>query len=625
MDNFEQEIKTEFINEALLNLEEAEESFMALESTSDPKPLLEKIFRLAHNLKGGSRAVGFGDVAEFTHHLEDLVSKIQKGQVDLGPDVITVLLKANDRLVEMFTTFKENLEAKFESHELVAEIEAWANGSMKNSAPAAVSEKAEPVIEEAAPVLEIAQGLDDKMEMPLPPAADNFFAAAVPAEVAVVAPIIEEVMAPAAAAEVVAAVSAVASAAPAPTKTKENAAPSDKDSEVIRVSLQKIDLLNDYVGELIVLQSVIQQQAFQPSKDKLHSAVQQMVKLSKEIQNLSMGLRMLPVKPLVQKLQRVVRDTARVLTKDVQFQVVGDGLEIDKSVMDQLGDPLVHVVRNAVDHGLESTEDREASGKSKQGNVTLSFANDGNHLVVEVRDDGKGIKPDVIRQKAIEKGVIKATDNLTEKQLIHLIFHPGFSTKATASEISGRGVGMDVVKTNVEKIGGHVDVHSEPGKGSIFKLQIPLSLAVIEGLVVTSESNRYVIPLGQVQETLNIESQKIHQNKLGVGACIELRGKVVPVFGIEEVLRGEYSAHKITGTALVINVDEHPVAILVKDVLRAQQIVIKPLSNGIPQQKGWIGSCVLGDGLPTLILSPVELLKGRLKLILKDKIMEKVA
>lgn len=569
MDDFDREIKTEFINEALMNLEEAEASFMELESSTERKPLLDKIFRLAHNLKGGARAVGFGDVAEFTHHLENLVQKIQRGEITLTSDLVSTLLKSNDRLTEMLSELKGNLEAKFNNGDLLSEIGKALSGQPLSAAVEAPAFNEIPVAE---------------LPTAVPNAADFF--------------------------DTPTAVLAVAPAQAPASSTKA----SEKENEIIRVSLSKIDSLNDFVGELIVLQSVIQQQATRNTSSQLATSIGMMVKISKSIQSLSMSLRMLPVKPLVQKLQRVVRDTAKSLDKNVRFDILGDQLEIDKSVLDRLGDPLVHILRNAVDHGLESTADRTAKGKSAEGNVRLSFAHEGNHLIVEVSDDGKGIDAEVLKKKALEKKLIAESHNLTEKQLINLIFHPGFSTKAVTSEISGRGVGMDVVKTNLENIGGQVDITTQVGKGSVFRMQIPLSLAVIEGLVVVSERNRYVIPLSQVQETINLKTQKVFNSKLGIGSCFELRGTVVPIVGIDAALVGRNETRESENTALIVSVAGQLAAVVVKDVVRAQQIVIKPLTNGIQAQKGWIGSCVLGDGLPTLILSLVDLLEGRLVL-----------
>lgn len=652
MDDFDLEIKREFISEAMLNLEEVEASFMELESSPDTKPLLDKIFRVAHNLKGGSRAVGFGDVAEFTHQLENLVLKIQKAEVTLTPDVITTLLKSNDRLVEMLNELKGNMAATFNNADLLAEIQSWLDGKTSELAPEKVVAAS---VETPAVSESVAEVKLDEPNLEVP-TAGSFFADEAPKVEAVAESLSAEVVAAQAhadaqandseveaviskiekssAQEVVRAelkhsaepkLSVVPTAAAAPqtfaSSPKEVApkavasssqAKANKEDEVVRVNISRINLLNDYVGEMIVLQSVIQQQSASGAPT-LQGSLRQMGKLSKDIQNLSMSLRMLPVKPLVQKLQRVVRDTSQALAKEVQLELIGDQIDVDKSVLDQLVDPLIHILRNAVDHGVETPEERRKANKNSQGRITLAFANEGNYLVIEIKDDGKGINSEILRTKAIEKKIISEKQSMTERQLIHLIFHAGFSTKTVTSEVSGRGVGMDVVKTNVEKIGGNVEVITKVGAGSTFRIQIPLSLAVIDGLVVVSEKNRYVIPLSQVQETINLKTQKVFKDKTGIGSCFNLRGAVVPLFDFEGVLNSKNSTIQSEDTALIVNVNDQLLALVVKDILRAQQIVIKPFGNGIKSQKGWIGSCVLGDGLPTLIVSPVDLLSGKVR------------
>lgn len=613
MDDFELEIKREFLTESLMNLEEAENSFMELESSADPKPLLDKIFRLAHNLKGGSRAVGFAEVAEFTHQLENLVLKIQKSEVPLSSEVITILLISNDRLIEMLSKLKSDLTSTFDNSDILTKINNCLSGKFEStqeniSTPSTSQESSN----EAAslPQVSIIES-DSNNTLSQFPDAGAFFpseqesVAAAPPRIDVIEAVSEPTKV-----DTPPSLPKVVSKENTSTPAKES---SLKDNEVIRVSLSRINTLNDYVGELIVLQSVIQQQSMLGNRDKVQVTVRQMAKLSKDIQGLAMSLRMLPVKPLVQKLQRAVRDTAQSLNKDVQLEIIGDQMEIDKSVLDRLGDPLIHILRNAVDHGLETGEERKNAGKATQGNVSLSFLNEGNHLIIEISDDGKGINTEVLRQKAIEKKVISSSESLTEKQIINLIFHAGFSTKSVTTEISGRGVGMDVVKTNIESIGGHIDVSTSMGKGSIFKLQIPLSLAVVEGLVIASDANRYVVPLSQVQETVNLKTHKVFLEKTGIGACFELRNTVVPIIFLDEALGAKNTKIKSDGTALIINIEDRPIALVVNDIVRAQQIVIKPLGNGIQPQKGWIGTCILGDGLPTLILSPIDLLKGRVK------------
>ena len=587
MDNFAEELKKIFIDEATLNLSDVEGCFLELEGSAEPKDILIRIFRLAHNLKGGSMSVGFADVAALTHELENLVLALQKGQVDLTTRVISTLLACNDRLIEMMQSLKQDIDATCDNSELIAQVK----GHLSGEAPAAKSASVK--VTTGAPVAakkEQHPGLvffdDEPEEKP---------------------------------AEKVNASSDAGHAPGSPEKSKTAKAPKSPataEDEVVRVSLSRIELLNDYVGELIVMQSMLQTIAnptSHSSAEKLAKSINDVTKICKVIQTLSMGLRMLPVKPLVQKLTRTLRDTATALGKDVRLEVQGDQMDIDKSVLDQLGDPLVHIIRNSADHGLETKEERAKTSKNPQGVVQLTFLNQGNSLVVEVRDDGPGIDPAFIRKKAIEKNLISASDIRTDKEIKMLIFAAGFSTKSVTTDVSGRGVGMDVVKTNVEKIGGEVELFSEVGKGSLIRLKIPLSLAVVDALVMTTNRGRFVIPLSQVQETVNLNSLKITSKMIGIGECIELRGDVLPLYRLEKLLEPNREASvEADSTALIFKVQEQMVAVSIKELISSQQVVIKPLGNGVAAQVGWVGSCVLGDGLPTLIVNPVDMLTGKI-------------
>lgn len=619
MDDFDLEIKTEFINESLTNLEQSEEAFLELETSDDPKPLLDRIFRLAHNLKGGSRAVGFGDVAEFTHQLENLVLKIQKGVVELNSEVISTLLRSNDRLIEMLNGLKGSFDARYDNKDILQEIEGWLSGQL---AQVQASPK-EPIFESVMPVeqeLDAANPGETSFDLDEGPAVPDVSAFFSPAKHAEPEPLPIQVPVPV--------LEPVASKPETKPGVKPEAKPESKssgaaaDSEAIRVSLSKIDVLNDLVGELIVIQSVVQSQTEQIASRKLAASVQQVAKLAKSIQEISMGLRMLPVKPLVQKLQRTVRDTAKALGKEIDLRVIGESMEVDKSVLDRLVDPLIHILRNGVDHGVESIADRKAIGKNPVGRIELSFENEGNFLVVVVKDDGKGIDSNIVKAKAIEKKLINSTQALSDKQILNLIFHPGFSTKAVTSEISGRGVGMDVVKTNVEQIGGSVDLATVRGAGSEFRIKIPLSLSVIDGMVVSSGGSRFVIPLSQVLESVNLKNFSLFEDQKGVMPSFELRGQIVPLVHLDEALgmRRLTSAATQT-TALIVLLDGRQVGIRVSEIVRSQQIVIKPLSGDLGCQKGWIGSCVLGDGLPTLIVNPSDLLSGRIRFGLDGKLI----
>lgn len=593
MDDFELELKKEFIGEALMNLEEAEQAFMELETSSNPSELLNKIFRLAHNLKGGSRAVGFGDVAEFTHQLENLVLKLKEGVIALSAANVTTLLKSNDRLAQMLSALKEDLEARCNNDDLIAEIQAWLD-----------PQAAAPVVE-AEPVPDASAFIEETSAAPAD--AESFFSGELPEDL--LAQMEPEPEAPPS-------LTLAPPAAPRPqpeAKAASKSHGSDKD-ELVRVSLSKIEDLNNYVGELIILQSVLQQQSLSAQNPLLHASIHHVSKLSKEIQELSMSLRMFPIKPVFQKLNRVVRDTAQAVKKEVIFETQGEDLEVDKSVIDHLADPLVHILRNAVDHGLESSsEDRVKAGKSPKGKVTLHAFNEGNQLVVEVRDDGKGIDPKVIREKAFQKGVIRNPAAVSDQEAIMLIFHAGFSTKSETSEISGRGVGMDVVKTNIEAIGGKVFVTSVVGSGSVFRIVIPLSLAVLDGLIIVANKEKFVVPLNQVHETLNLSRVKVFSME-GVGECIELRGAIVPLYSLSDRLKKglpSKSSEKLADkVALLVKTRDCLVGVAVDDVISTQQIVVKPLGEEIRKQKGWLGSCILGDGRPTLIVNMSELFEA---------------
>ena len=309
-----------------------------------------------------------------------------------------------------------------------------------------------------------------------------------------------------------------------------------KSDETIRVGLNKVQKLNDYVGELVILQSVLNEQSSMFESQLLLKSLDQLGKLSKEIHEMSMSLRMVPIKSTIQKLHRIVRDTNKMLDKNAVLHLHGEETEVDKTVVEQLSDPLVHIIRNAVDHGIESPEDRVKSGKTPEGNVNLKCFHEGNSLVIEIKDDGKGICPEVLREKAIEKGVISASAKLTDDEICQLIFHAGFSTKAEVSQVSGRGVGMDVVKTNIESLSGTIKLSSVKGEGSIFKIMLPLTMAVIEGMITMVSDHKFVIPLAQVFETLRYDEDVV-EHITGKGDVFNLRGETIPLFKVSELLK----------------------------------------------------------------------------------------
>lgn len=603
MDEFEKEVKLDFLTEALQLLDDSEQAFLALEGDKNNADLMNQIFRLAHNLKGTSRAVGFGDVAEFTHEMENLILQLKEGRLEITDAIVSLLLECNDHVSVMIRMLNMDLNSRFDSKEIIEKIQSALSGNLVSPAPAAQEASHHEEMEEetiSAEDIALLENFEKNLDAPAEvltmeqkeKRAESFF----PTEAKVVEMAPEKAEAP------------LEHKKAAPVAAKGNT-----EDDSIRVSLSRVELLNNVVGELVIIQTMLNQHRDEVANPVMLKSLSHLAKLSKEIQNISMSLRMVPLKQTLQKMQRIVRDTSKALNKKVSLVLVGEETEIDKTVLEHLSDPLVHIVRNAVDHGLESTEGRMSAGKGEEGVVTIKAYHEGNNLVIEISDDGKGINPKIIREKAIEKGVISANATMSDDDIINLIFHPGFSTKSEVSEISGRGVGMDVVKTNIEKLSGEVKVISEIGKGSVFKVVLPLTLAVIEAMVTKIGEERYIIPLGQVYESLSPTPDLVHHVN-GVGDCLKIRGEVIPLFKVSKALQrniGEKPMHE--QIAIIVNSYERNFAVLVDDILHQQQVVIKKLGDEIKNQKGFMGSTILGDGKPAFILDLMELFAGSMK------------
>lgn len=619
MDEFEKEVKTDFLFEATQLLNDAEQAFLALEGNKDNPDLMNEIFRLAHNLKGTSRAVGFGDVAEFTHEWENLILKIKEGKIAVTDSIVSLLLECNDHVSIMIKMLTMDMDSKFDSKEIISKIhlalegnyvadnvQATAPSEVFNEVPSADMFEEEAIAEADAEILKNFESNLQSNPMSVEQTeerAKSFFPSEHKKEVA--------------------AQEAQHTEAKKPQDNKGKGPAVEDDN--IRVSLSRVEKLNDVVGELVIIQTVLNQHREEIQSPLMLKSLSQLSKLSKEIQNISMSLRMIPLKQTFQKMQRIVRDTSKALNKKVHLELIGDETEIDKTVLEHLSDPLVHIVRNAVDHGLEATEGRLAAGKSEEGRVTLKAYHEGNNLVIEIKDDGKGINPKIIREKAIEKKVITANQHLSDEDLVNLVFHPGFSTKSEVSEISGRGVGMDVVKTNIEKLSGEVKITTEVGIGSTFRVVLPLTLAIIEGMVTKIGDERYIIPLAQIYESLSPTKEIIHHVN-GVGECLNLRGQVLPLMRVSKALGRTTKDRPATEQiAIIVNSEERNFAVLVDDITHQQQVVIKKLGEEIVNQKGFMGSSILGDGRPAFILDLIELYSGTMKKRKDNFIEEKMA
>ena len=588
-DEFKALLQATFLEEAVELLDAIEQSLLVFEENHSDKKIVEEIFRSAHSLKGSSRAVGLNEIGEFTHDLESLLHKVKVGQLSVNRGVIEILLSSSDHLRHLVSSAKQGrqIPADPQLRATIQNITSGAQAAYQNI-PSAESSGFQEASKEYSSQ---EQGFNPHSK--LPPGDDKIEG-------------FELFASPTGGQMTEHEVKANASLS---SHSKSNLATSaNVKDESVRVSLSRLGHLVDFVGELVILQTVLEQQKDQIPSQFLQKTVTQLSKITKDIQDISMSLRMVSLKQTFQKLQRIVRDTAQVVDKKVKLDFIGEETEIDKIMVDNLGDPLVHLLRNAVDHGIETREEREKSGKSPIANVQAAAFQRGGKIVIEVRDDGRGLDPVKLRAKGIEKGIIKANQKLTDKEAWNLIFHPGFSTKAEVTEISGRGVGLDVVKTNVEKIlQGEVEIDSELGKGSVFRITLPLTLAIIEGMVIRAESERYIVPLVQVYESLRPSPKDRHQVN-GLGEVLHLRGENLPLHKLSQLIGIRRPKDtSVSETAIVVRTGAKPFAILVDEIIGHQQVVIKSLGEELGNLQGITGGAILGDGAAALILDFAEL------------------
>ena len=388
-------------------------------------------------------------------------------------------------------------------------------------------------------------------------------------------------------------------------KVDKNKVKSKQDLGSIRVGVDKVDSLINLMGELVITQSMLSELGndFELSKlEKLKNGLAQLLQNTKELQESVMKIRMLPISFAFNRFPRLVHDLSIKTGKEINLVIRGEQTELDKTVMEQIGDPLVHLVRNAVDHGIESSDVRIANGKPKSGTITLDAYHQGGNIVIEIGDDGGGINREAVLNKAIEKGLVDSSATLNDNQVFDLLFEPGFSTAKEVSDISGRGVGMDVVKRNIQSLGGRIQVESEPGKGSKFKVNLPLTLAILDGQLVRVGTEVYIIPLITIVESLQAKAEFINKVS-GDMTLYRLREDNVPVIPIYQLFDLPADTKEVDNALLVVvEADGQKVGLMVDDLLAQQQVVIKSLKDNYQQVEGISGATILGDGSVAMII-----------------------
>ncbi|MCM2257065.1 MAG: chemotaxis protein CheA [Vicinamibacteria bacterium] len=561
-----------YLEDARAHLDALDACLLALEREGLVADHVTGVLGPLHTLKGNSGMMGFVAVKDYVHRLEDVFARIQDGSVALEGGLF-------DRLFAGASSLRDAVEQACRQGAEVRDL-----GKEKSLLDALLAAA------DAAPAAPMALA-------PLPRVA------AAPPPPASLAPAAE----PAGAAEIEERADAAARYVGAR-------------SNMVRVDFGQLDHLLNLVGELVIYRNKLHEVGHRLSDSlggksdagrELLEAVQQVAGVSAQLQETVMDIRMLPIRHVFERFPRLVRDLAKGQGKDIELILEGEGTRVDKAIIDEIGEPLVHMIRNAVDHGIEPPAVRQAAGKTPTATILLSAAQESNHVVLTIMDDGGGIDPVRVRQKAIERGLLRGDEPIGEREALQLIFTPGFSTRDAVSELSGRGVGLDVVLKSIERLNGLVDVESVPGVGTKFVIQLPLTLAIISALLVEASGRTYAIPLGAVVESLKFDRHEVH--RIGGRETLRIRERVVPLLRLTRLFdlpEGERTArHEY---AVVLGRGDKRVGLVVDRLRGQQEVVIKALDAAVTTQAfGIAGATIMGDGRVVLIVDVAALFEGR--------------
>lgn len=647
-----QEILEDFLVEAFELIEQIDHDLVELESNPEDLELLNSIFRVAHTVKGSSSFLNFDVLTKLTHKMEDVLNKARHGELKITPDIMDVVLESVDKMKTLLNCIRDNgndTAIGMDIEPICAKLAAVAEGgAVQNSVsptpdlppqpqaaapeqtttapeqatPAQIAPQAAPAAQaSAAPQSQAPQGpridpLSQEPEIDVNQLSDAEVEAEIErllklrkaedtarrAEKAKNPPPPKPAAAP-------------KPATPPPATKKVPAAGAASNpaamEQTIRVEVKRLDQLMNLSGELVLSKNRLLtiydelQERYDGEQflDKLNQVANSLSIITTDIQLAVMKTRMQPVAKVFSKFPRVVRDLSRELGKQIELELSGEETELDKSIIEEIGDPIMHMIRNSCDHGVEDPATRLSLGKPERGVVQLKAYNEGNHIIIEIADDGKGLDADMLRQKCIEKNLIteKEADQMSDKEAFALIFKPGFSTAQKVTSVSGRGVGMDVVKTNIEKLNGIIEIDSEVGKGSVFRLKIPLTLAIMQSLLVGAQEEYYAIPLASVMETVRVPIDSIYtiegKNVLRLRDEVISLVRLADVFNVKQVFESDTQAYVV-----IIGVAEAKLGVIIDTLVGQEEIVIKSMGDYLQNIPGIAGATIRGDGRVTLIV-----------------------
>ncbi|GHS42319.1 chemotaxis protein A [Helicobacter pylori] len=643
-----QEIMEDFLIEAFEMNEQLDQDLVELEHNPEDLDLLNRIFRVAHTIKGSSSFLNLNILTHLTHNMEDVLNRARKGEIKITPDIMDVVLRSIDLMKTLLVTIRDtgsdaNNGKENEIEEAVKQLQAITSQNLEG-AKEGTKEAPKKENQEEAKKENIKENQENKAKAPTAknfasdnPLADepdldytNMSAEEVEAEIErllnkrqeadkerraqkkqeakpkqEVAPKTETPKTEAPKAP------KTETKAKAKADTEENKALSIGVEQTVRVDVRRLDHLMNLIGELVlgknrlirIYGDVEERYDGEKFLEELNQVVSSISAVTTDLQLAVMKTRMQPVGKVFNKFPRMVRDLSRELGKSIELIIEGEETELDKSIVEEIGDPLIHIIRNSCDHGIEPLEERRRLNKPETGKVQLSAYNEGNHIVIKISDDGKGLDPVMLKEKAIEKGVISERDaeGMSDREAFNLIFKPGFSTAKVVSNVSGRGVGMDVVKTNIEKLNGIIEIDSEVGVGTTQKLKIPLTLAIIQALLVGVQEEYYAIPLSSVLETVRISQDEIYT--VDGKSVLRLRDEVLSLVRLSDIFKVDAILESNSDVyVVIIGLADQKIGVIVDYLIGQEEVVIKSLGYYLKNTRGIAGATVRGDGKITLIV-----------------------
>jgi len=631
---------TMFLEESRENLQSLNENLLELEKQPSNINTINEIFRVAHTLKGMAATMGFTGMSNLTHKMENILELFKSKQLNINSEIITLLFQCLDMLSMMVEDIEEGNVEEHDTSELVERLHMFSIVKDELAITSTESTKLETMKFDDYEWTVIKNAKERKYsiyQIFVNLAKDCLIKSAraflviknleEKGEIIKTLPIIEKIEeeefdssfqlvfitkeSPEAIKKIITGVAEIEDAIVQPLSIDNNYKASieeqsqqiftnkSKINQSVRVDIHRLDNFMNLVSELVINRTRLEQISNDHMLMDLHETLEQVARITTDLQDLVLKIRMLPIERVFNRFPRMVRDLSKELGKDIELVIQGQDTELDRTVVDELGDPFVHLIRNAVDHGIESKDERIKKGKDPQGIIKMIASQEGNKAIIRIEDDGKGIDPEVIRQKAVEKEI--KVDGLNEEEIINLIFNQGFSTNDEVTDISGRGVGMDVVKRKISALGGNISVKSEVGLGSTFIIHLPLTLSIIQALLIKVATETFAISLGFIEKVISILPQDIKSSHSG--QVFIYREQAIPVIRVNEKLNLP-AVKNLEQYLIIIKVGEKLYGLIVDSLIGQQEIVIKPLGKSLINVNEYVGATILGNGLVTLILDP---------------------